>query len=59
MTAMEDLIIIAVLVCILGAAARYLYKAKKRGAGCIGCSCGGKCSCGCGGSEGKTPGERP
>lgn len=56
---MEDLIIIAVLICILGGAARYLYKAKKRGAGCIGCDCGGKCSCGCGGSEGKAPGERP
>jgi len=41
---MADLIIIAVLAVVLFAAARYIYKAKKSGAKCIGCSAG---SCGC------------
>jgi len=52
---MENFIIIAVLVCAIGGAARYLYKARKRGAGCIGCGCGGKCSCGC---SGHTPDDQ-
>lgn len=56
---MENFIIIAVLVVIIGSAARYVYKAKKSGRKCIGCpdgcSCsaknsGGSCGCGCGGS---------
>ena len=46
---MTDLIVIAVLVVIVGFAARYVYKAKKSGAKCIGCSveggCSGKCNC--------------
>lgn len=47
---MTDLIVIAVIAAIIGAAARYVYKEKKRGVKCIGCpaaqngSCGG---CGC------------
>ena len=55
---MTDLIIIAVLLLICGSAA-YVYRAKKRGAKCIGCpsakTCSGKgkppcngCSCNCG-----------
>lgn len=44
---MQDFIIIAILVVILGAAALYLYKAKKRGAKCIGCPDGAKCSGNC------------
>ena len=51
---MTDLIIVAILAVILGAAARYVYKAKKNGAKCIGCSAGeggcSSCSCGCGSS---------
>ena len=54
---MADFIVVAILVVILGAAVRYIYKAKKSGAGCIGCpassSCGAKggCAC-CGGGKG-------
>lgn len=48
---MSDLIIIAVLLLILGGAAFYVYRSKKRGQTCIGCphakTCGSKsCSCG-------------
>ncbi len=46
---MTDLIFTAILVAILGTAARYVYKAKKSGAKCIGCpsagSCARNCSC--------------
>lgn len=51
---MADLIIVAILVVVLGAAAGYVRKAKKSGQKCIGCpnsccssgnSCG-SCSCG-------------
>ncbi|MBE6923833.1 MAG: FeoB-associated Cys-rich membrane protein [Ruminococcaceae bacterium] len=50
---MENVIIIAVLMAILGGAAFYVYKAKKSGKKCIGCpdsgSCSGNCgSCSCG-----------
>ena len=48
---MTDLIIVVVLVIICGAAAGYIYKAKKSGAMCIGCSAGKGCCCSCGGSE--------
>ena len=48
-----DIVIIAVIVAILGLAARYVYKAKKSGAKCIGCPNGGSgCSCGCNGCSG-------
>ena len=64
---MVDFIIIAGLAVVVAAAARYIYKAKKSGAKCIGCSagdCGGCCgasgssvnsakSCGCGNSDTK------
>ena len=46
---MTDLIVLAVLAVIVGLAARYVYKAKKSGAKCIGCpvegGCSGKCNC--------------
>ena len=49
---MTDLIIVVIMVVLCGAAARYIYKAKKRGAKCIGCSAGeGRCCCSCGGAE--------
>lgn len=41
---MENLIIGIVLLVIVGFAARYVYKAKKNGAKCIGCPSGGCCS---------------
>ena len=58
---MTDLIIVAILAVIIVAAGRYIYKSKKSGAKCIGCSveggcCSGKsgadasgCGCGCSG----------
>ena len=46
---MIDLLLIAALVLIVGAAGWYVYKAKKNGAKCIGCpaagGCSGKCTC--------------
>ena len=45
---MIDWILAAVLAAVLIAAGRYVYRAKKRGAKCIGCpmegGCGGSCS---------------
>lgn len=48
---MENVIVVAILVAIIGGAALYIYKAKKKGVKCIGCpdakTCGGNCgSCG-------------
>ena len=47
---MTNVIIIAVVALILGAAIRYIVKAKKSGVKCIGCpsgsTCGGSC-CSC------------
>ena len=52
---MTDVILVLVLVLMIGAAAGYVYKEKKRGAKCIGCpasrSCHKDCNspgCGCG-----------
>lgn len=43
----ENIIVVAVVVVIVGAAALYIYKAKKSGQKCIGCAasknCSGKC----------------
>ena len=47
---MADLIAIAAIVLIVGAAVWYVQKAKKRGVKCIGCPAG--CSCGKDGSCG-------
>lgn len=48
-----DIIIIAIVVVILGLVIRYIYKAKKQGAKCIGCPNGSKCSGSCGGKRGE------
>jgi len=48
---METAIVIVILILILGAAAWYVYRAKKNGRKCIGCPDGGSCckkDCGCG-----------
>jgi len=50
---MDNIIILALLGLILGGAAGYVYKARKKGVKCIGCPNGGKCSghssgCSCG-----------
>ena len=56
---MENIILIAVIATIIGLAAGYVYKAKKRGVKCIGCpdssSCSGQCSgcAGCGSTGNK------
>ena len=50
---MENFIIVAVLIAIIGAAVIYIVKEKKRGVKCIGCPAAGQCSrsrnlgCGC------------
>ncbi len=49
---MENIIVIAVLVFIVGLASGYIYKAKKSGKKCIGCPAGGACSGSCGGCGG-------
>lgn len=41
---MTDILIIAVVALVVGFAGWYLRKARKRGAGCIGCPNGGCCS---------------
>ena len=46
---MENLIILAVVAVILALSGRYLYRAKKRGARCIGCPSGCSCNEKCGG----------
>jgi len=45
---MENVIIVAVLVVVVGLASLYVYKAKKSGKKCIGCPGGGSCSGACG-----------
>ena len=49
---MSDIIILAIVGLIVGCAAGYIYKAKKKGNKCIGCpdgsSCGGNCPGCCG-----------
>ncbi len=49
---MENLILIAVLLLILGGAAIYIVRAKKNGVKCIGCPAGGNCSGSCSGNCG-------
>ena len=60
---MTDFVVIVVLALICGAAVRYIYKAKKSGAKCIGCpaakSCGGGCgSCAQKGGSGTENGKK-
>ena len=47
-----DLLIVGIIAMILGAAALYIYKAKKKGVKCIGCPEGAKCSGCCAGCSG-------
>jgi hypothetical protein len=61
---MENIIIIAVLIIIIGLAGFYIYKAKKSGRKCIGCPYGDKCSsanskgsCCCGKTDSKNDSE--
>ena len=49
---MTDLIVIAILAVVLGSAIRYMVKAKKSGARCIGCPAKNCPSC-CHGFEGR------
>ena len=53
---MDNLIVIAIVAVIVGLAAGYIYKAKKRGQKCIGCpdsgACAGHCSGNCSGCSG-------
>ena len=53
---MDNLIVIAIVAVIVGLAAGYIYKAKKRGQKCIGCpdssTCSGHCSGNCSGCNG-------
>lgn len=49
---MENIILLAVLGLILGSAAGYVYKAKRKGVKCIGCPDGAKCSGPCSGCQG-------
>ena len=48
---MTDLIFAAILIAIIGGAALYIYKAKKRGVKCIGCPAAGSCSRNCSGAS--------
>lgn len=60
---MTNIIVILVVAGCVGAALRYLVKAKKSGVKCIGCSsgggcsghCAGGCSCGTSAEDSKTP----
>lgn len=45
---MTDIVIIAIVVVLLGAAIGYVIKEKKRGVKCIGCPDGHKCQSNCG-----------
>ena len=49
---METVIAVVVVAVVVGLAVRYIWKAKKSGAKCIGCpdsgTCCAGCSCGCG-----------
>ena len=45
---MANFIVILVVAIIVGCAAGYIYKSKKRGVKCIGCPDSGKCSGNCG-----------
>lgn len=44
---MQNFIIIAILIIVVGAAVFYIWKEKKKGRKCIGCPCSGSESCHC------------
>ena len=51
---MENILIIAVVLAIVGLAVGYVIRAKKKGAKCIGCPSGGTCGkSGCSGCSGQ------
>lgn len=59
---MTDFIILAVIALIIGAAAFYIRKEKKRGVKCVGCPAGVECAkkhgeAGCGGCGGDSEGK--
>ncbi len=41
---MADIIVIAIVIAIVGGAASYIYKQKKKGVRCVGCSHAGECA---------------
>lgn len=45
---MENYIVIGILVLLIGGAALYVYRAKKKGKRCIGCGSCANCSAACG-----------
>ena len=49
---MENIIILALVGLIVGGAAGYVWKAKKKGVKCIGCPDGSKCGGVCSGCQG-------
>ena len=44
---MANVIVIIILIACVGGACHYIYKSRKRGIKCIGCSCAKSCSGGC------------
>ncbi len=54
---MADWIVGGILLFVIGAAGRYIYKAKKSGVQCIGCSSAKNCSGHCGGCGKKESGR--
>ena len=48
---MKNIIIIVILLCVVGAACAYLYKAKKRGEKCVGCPYAKQCGSNCNGNK--------
>lgn len=49
---MGDFIVVVVILAIVGLAALYMFKAKKKGVKCIGCPDSAKCSGNCAGCSG-------
>ena len=49
---MENIVIISILALVLGLAAGYVWRSRKRGVKCIGCPDAGRCSGNCGGCPG-------
>lgn len=43
-----DYLVIALVALVMGIAAAYVYRSKKKGKGCIGCPCAGSCGGKCG-----------
>ena len=41
---MENFVVIAILVLLVGAAIGYIIKEKKKGVRCVGCPCAGECA---------------